>query len=183
MRVRRPGTLGSFSARLGRLAGQDHLPIDPDLDPDDPGEPSREHRRSGADARVRRYHPTVLANIAVGGFFGALARYEVGTALPAHPGAFPLATFGINTSGAFAIGLVLTLILERFPTKAFLRPLTCVGFLGAWTTVSTFSTESVLLVRDSHGMVALVYLVGTLVSGLAATVIGTVLARQIGSTL
>jgi fluoride exporter len=156
-----------------------YLPIDPDLAPDDPGEPSKEHRAVAPRASgVRRGDPAVLAQIGVGGFLGALARYEVGLTFPAPPGGFPTAIFVINTSGAFAIGLVLALILERFPRKAFLRPLICVGFLGAWTTVSTVCSDSVLLVRDSRALLAAGYIVATIVCGLAATLLGVGLGRR-----
>jgi CrcB protein len=137
------------------------LPIDPDL-----------------DAAARRADPKVIGSIGLGGFLGALARYEVGLALPTRAGGFPTATFLTNTSGAFVIGLMLTVILERFPSHPYLRPLTCIGFLGAWTTVSTFVTESAVLVKDGHASVAVAYMVATIVCGLSGTTVGIALARR-----
>jgi CrcB protein len=166
-----------FLDRLLRAIGRDDaLPIDPDLDLDDPGAPSPTHRPAGAP--VRRSDSAVLAAIGVGGFFGALARYEVAVTFPVRSGGFPLTTFGINTSGALAIGLILTVIVERLPPNRFLRPLTCVGFLGAWTTVSTFATESAVLIKDGHALTALAYILATVLAGLSATAVGIAVARR-----
>ncbi len=160
-----------------RATEQRGLPIDPDLDPNDPGEPGSEHRPSRG--QVHRANPAVLGSIALGGFLGALARYEVGVAFPAHTGGFPAATFVVNTSGAFAIGLVLTLILERFASRTLARPFACVGFLGSWTTVSTLASDSVLLTRDGRLLLAVGYVVSTLVCGVSATAVGIWVARRI----
>jgi fluoride exporter len=164
---------------LGRQAfgREGNPPIDPDLDPNDPGEPGREHRPSRG--QVRRANPSILGSIAAGGFLGALARYEVGIAFPAYPGGFPTATFVVNTSGAFAIGVVLTLILERFSSRTLARPFACVGFLGAWTTVSTLAADSVLLTRDGRILLAVGYVASTLVCGITATAVGIWAARRI----
>lgn len=162
--------------RLRRAFGwDDPLPIDPDLDVDDPGEPTRTHRPSAV--RVHRRDPAVLCAIAVGGFLGALARYGVALSFPAAAGGFPLTTFAINASGAFTIGVVLTVILERLPPNPVLRPLLCVGFLGAWTTVSTFATESAVLIKDGFLLTALAYMGATLIAGVSATALGIAIGR------
>ena len=86
-------------------------PVDPDLEPGDAAEPGRGHRR--APVPVHRRHAGVLLAIAAGGFLGALARYELELTWPPHSGTFPASTFVINTSGAFLLGLVLTVSIER----------------------------------------------------------------------
>src|SRR5947207_6810375 len=83
------------------------LPIDPDLAPDDPGEPSPTHHPLVHVDRTR--HTDVLAAVGAGGFLGALGRYELGLAWPTPAGHFQSTTFTINISGAFVLGLVLTL--------------------------------------------------------------------------
>jgi len=166
----------SLSGLLSRVVGRDRFPIDPDLDPSDPGEPSSTHRPRRAE--VHRAQPAIVGSIAAGGFLGALARYEVGLALPEHAGGFPVGTFLINTSGAFAIGLVLTMILERLSHGSLLRPFACVGFLGAWTTVSTVASDSVLLVRDGRPLVAAGYVAATLACGIPAAALGIWVARR-----
>jgi CrcB protein len=166
--------------RLGRIFGVgDPLPIDPDLAPDDPSTPGSTHRP--ATFGIHRTDPRVLGWIAIGGFAGTLARYGVVVAFPTASGVFPWTTFTINTSGAFLLGLVLTVILERRPqAPRFIRPLACVGFLGAWTTMSTLALECDLLTKDRHAIVAVTYLVATLVSGITAAALGLAIGRPHG---
>ena len=114
-----------------------------------------------------------------GGFLGALARYELGLAWPTAAGHFPWTTFSINVSGAFVLGLTLTLLLERVGSTRYVRPFFCVGVLGAWTTMSTLAVESDLLVKDGHATTALVYILATLVVGVSATWVGVALARAL----
>lgn len=119
----------------------------------------------------------MLAAVGSGGFLGALGRYELGLTWPTAAGHFPWTTFTINVSGAFVLGLVLTLLLERFGPTRFVRPFFCVGVLGAWTTMSTFAVESDLLVKDGRAATAVVYVLATVVVGVAATWVGVALAR------
>src|SRR5947199_2557034 len=157
-----------------RLAHHDaRLPIDPDLAPDDPGEPSPTHHPTVHVHRARQLD--VVAAVGAGGFVGALGRYELGLAWPTAPGHFPWTTFTINISGAFLLGLVLTLLLERVGAPRYVRPLFCVGVLGAWTTMSTFAVEGDLLIKDGHSATALAYVVATVVVGIAATLVGVVI--------
>ena len=112
-----------------------------------------------------------------GGFLGALGRYELGLAWPTRAGHFPWTTFTINISGAFLLGLVLTLLLERVGAPRYVRPFFCVGVLGAWTTMSTFAVEGDLLVKDGHTPTALLYVLATLIFGVGATWVGVAVAR------
>jgi CrcB protein len=102
----------------------------------------------------------------------------VGLAWPTAAGHFPWATFTINTSGAFLLGLILTLLLERVGPTRYLRPFICVGVLGAWTTMSTFAVEADLLVKDAHAGAAVAYVVATVVAGLAVAWFGCAAARR-----
>lgn len=158
-----------------RLGADDGLPIDPDLDPSDPGEPARQHRPAGR--HVRRVHRGLVLAVATGGFLGALARYETELAWPVHGGHFPMSTFVINTSGAFLLGLTLTATLLRVGTWQVFRFFACVGVLGAWTTMSTVAVEADTLVRSGSVGTAALYLIATLVCGVAAAATGTVLGR------
>ncbi len=154
------------------------LPVDPDLAPDDPGEPSRT-RVHGAPVR-RLAHPSVLLAIFLGGALGSLARYEAELAWSTRRGSVPWATLLINTTGALFLGVVLTLVLEHPAAPRLLRPFLCVGFTGAWTTMSTFALESDLLVQDGHGAVAVLYVGLTLVLGVASAMVGIALGRRFG---
>jgi CrcB protein len=119
----------------------------------------------------------VLAAVGAGGFLGAVGRYELGLSWPTAPGRFPWATFTINISGAFLLGFVLTLLLERAGATRYVRPFFCVGVLGAWTTMSTFAVEADLLIKDGHAPTALFYVVATVIVGVVVTVAGVALAR------
>lgn len=171
------GRPGRFWRSLGR---DDRLPIDPELSPDDPGEPSVAHQPSRSV--LHRRDPRVLAAIAAGGFIGATGRYGVGLAWPTAAGAFPAATFTINTSGAFALGFLLTVILERVVTWRwrwrYLQAFACIGVLGAWTTMSTLATEADVLLKDGYVTQAVAYMSATLIAGLCATATGIALGRR-----
>ena len=175
-----PGRGRDLRRRLAHILGaDDRLPIDPDLEPVDPSEPARGHRR--VPVPVRRRHPGVLLAIAAGGFLGALARYELELSWPVRPGTFPVSTFVINTSGAFLLGLVLTVSMERERSRArswrYVRLFACVGVLGAWTTMSTVAVEADTLVRAADAAVAAAYLAATIAAGIAAAAVGTATGR------
>ena len=132
--------------------------------------------RSGPSLRRQ---PRVVAAVALGGALGGPARYGISQAVQITPGTFPWGTFWTNVSGSFALGLVLAYLLERFPPSRFLRPFVGTGFLGAYTTYSTFAVETDLLVKNGHLGVAVAYVVGSLAAGFTAVWTGMVLARVI----
>jgi CrcB protein len=154
------------------------IPIDPDLAPSDPAEPSvgRTH-----PVAARRWHgraqPDVLAVIAAGGMLGATARFKLAEALPTRPGHFPWATFWTNVSGSFLLGLLLVLILERFPPTRYLRPFLATGIIGAYTTMSTYLVETAVLIKDGHAATGLIYGLGSLAAGLALAYAGIIVGR------
>ncbi|MGI9120506.1 MAG: fluoride efflux transporter CrcB [Acidimicrobiales bacterium] len=163
--------------RRRRPSGE--LPVDPDLDGADLAEPGADHHRAprhGERARGRA-EPTVLGAIALGGALGASARYGVAQLIHVSPDGFPWATFWTNISGSFALGLILALVLERFPPSRYLRPFVATGFLGAYTTYSTFAVETILLVMDGRPGLALAYAAASLVGGFAAAWAGIWAAR------
>ena len=134
---------------------------------------------SGAAVPARRPQPQVLAAIAAGGALGAPARYALSGLVHVGEGGVPWATFGINVSGSFALGLVLILVIERFPPSRYPQPFFATGFLGAYTTFSTFAVEIDLLIKDGHLLTALVYAAASLSAGLAAVWAGTAVARRL----
>jgi CrcB protein len=93
------------------------------------------------------------------------------------PGSFPWATFTINVTGSFVLGALLTLIVERWPPSLYVRAFAVVGFLGAYTTFSTYMVEAVTLTKDHHADIAAVYVLSSLVVGLTAVYLGMSLAR------
>ena len=119
----------------------------------------------------------MLGAIALGGALGGPARYGVAQLVHVAPEGFPWATFWTNISGSFALGLFLALVLERFPPSRYLRPFVATGFLGAYTTYSTFAVETVLLAKDGHPGVALTYAAASVMGGFGVAWAGIWAAR------
>jgi len=118
--------------------------------------------------------------VGLGGFLGANARYWLGGWVAARWGtAFPWATFVINITGSFVLGLFVTLITERFAVAhaPTLRLIVAIGFIGAYTTFSTFEFETLALVETATWLQAFANAFGSLVVGFAAVWLGVVLAR------
>jgi len=119
--------------------------------------------------------------VGVGGFLGANARYWLGEWVQARWGAaFPWATFLINVSGSFVLGLLVALLAARtaFPHAPVLRLALAVGFLGAYTTFSTFTMETLTLMSGGAWLRAFGNMFGSLAAGMLAVWLGTTLGRQ-----
>ena len=122
---------------------------------------------------------TVLA-ISIGAVLGANARYFLGSWISERFGSgFPLGTLVINVSGSFVIGLVLALIGERLVVADWWRPLVAIGFLGSYTTFSTFSYETLALAEAGSWGLASLNVVGSVGGSLLGVYLGTVAARAI----
>jgi CrcB protein len=150
--------------------GFDRFPIDPDIEPE-----PRPRRRS----RWPRLQAGVVLAVFVGGFFGGLARYGIGEAFPAPTDRFPWPTFAINLSGAFALALLLVLVLEVLPPTRFVRPAIGTGFLGAYTTFSSLAVSTDQLLAHGHVGVAVAYPILSLFGGLACASFGLVVGRSL----
>lgn len=100
--------------------------------------------------------------VGIGGAFGALARFQLGKILSgkAHT-AFPFGTFWINLSGALLLG-----VLTSMDTGSSVYRLLGDGFLGAYTTFSTFMYEGITLIQGNEKRNALLYLVASLILGM-----------------
>jgi fluoride exporter len=118
--------------------------------------------------------------VGAGGAVGAVLRYYItltGLARAAAP--FPSATFVINVTGSFVIGFFLTLITERVPVNPHLRLAVVVGFVGAYTTFSTFEYETAKLVEGKDYLYAFLYVVLSFAVGFGAVYAGMVAARRV----
>lgn len=155
---------------MSATAGDRHRP-----ELDAPSEPSAGARRR----RLDRIQADVLAAVAAGGALGAPARYEVTRLVHVAPGTFPWSTFWTNVTGSLALGFVLVVVAERFPPTRYLRPFFATGFLGAYTTFSTFMVESVTLTKDGHAVVAGTYLLASVATGFPAVWAGIVAGRLV----
>ena len=116
--------------------------------------------------------------VAVGGALGAVSRYSFGlVALALFGNRFPWATLGVNVVGSFLIGLAAVLIGDRIVDGELWRPLIIVGFLGAFTTFSAFSLDTLLLLQQGNYNTALAYMLGSVALCLGGTVSGMQLAK------
>ncbi len=115
--------------------------------------------------------------VGIGGFIGANARFIVGTWIGQKWGtAFPYGTFIINISGCFILGLFQTLTMQ-FAWNDYWRLLIAIGFVGAYTTFSTFEYESLQLVVQGTSPRAALNIFVSVVLGFAAAYLGVVVAR------
>lgn len=128
---------------------------------------------------MTRGNGPALAAVALGGALGAPARMGIAQLVHVSPAGFPWPTFWTNVTGSFALGIVVALMIERFPPSRFLRPFVATGFLGAYTTYSTFAVESVLLTRGGHLVPAFAYVASSLLAGLVAVRWGMWAGRKV----
>ena len=133
-----------------------------------------EFRPARPGARVR---PGVVFAIALGGALGAPARYGMAQWIHVAKDTFPWATFWTNISGAFVLGLFLTVMIQRFPAPTYPRPFFAIGFLGAFTTFSTMAVETVTLVKDGHALLGIGYSCISVGLGLAVAYAGILAGR------
>jgi CrcB protein len=118
--------------------------------------------------------------IALGGALGTVARYWVGTTVSGRLGArFPYGTFVVNISACLVIGFVVTFLGRRVEINPVWRYLVPIGFVGAYSTFSTYEWETLATLRSGAFVLAAFYALGSLVLGLAAVWGGSLLAELI----
>ena len=120
--------------------------------------------------------------VAVGGAIGSVLRFLIASRSVQWFGVgFPWGTFAVNVSGAFAIGFVLQLAETRAGFPPYVRLFVATGVLGGYTTFSAFAYETYLLSRDALNAQSLWYAFGSVVAGVAAVLLGILLARLVFS--
>ena len=117
--------------------------------------------------------------VALGGALGSMSRYAVSGWVAERFPSFPWGTLTVNVVGALIIGFFLTLAQERSLISPQLRIFFATGFLGGFTTFSTFSWETMALFRDGSLEQGLFNVVGSLAAGLIAVAAGITLARLV----
>jgi CrcB protein len=116
--------------------------------------------------------------IAIGGALGAIARYQVATMIQVRVAAgFPWGTFCVNVSGCLVMGIATTLLTERLVVNPHWRFLIPIGFVGAYTTFSTFELELFRANTEGAWLIGGAYLVGSVLAGYIALWLGVILAR------
>ncbi|MCW3157241.1 FluC/FEX family fluoride channel [Micropruina sonneratiae] len=133
-------------------------------------------------AAARRLPGGRSAVVLVGGTIGTAFRAALEAAFPAQPGGWPWATFLINLSGAFLLGLLLETLSRRGPdvgVRQYLRLGVGTGVMGGYTTYSTFAVETVRLLEHGAVLAALGYAVASVLLGLAGALGGMLLAGRL----
>ena len=116
--------------------------------------------------------------IAVGGALGAIARYQLAAVIQARvPVGFPYGTFVVNVSGCLIMGFVTALLTERLVVHPNWRYLIPIGFIGAYTTFSTFELETFRAVTDGAWRMAATNVAGSCLAGYVSLWAGFVAAR------
>jgi fluoride exporter len=117
--------------------------------------------------------------VLIGGGTGALARYVAASAIMTRfGGKFPLGTLAINVTGSFLIGFLMTILTERFKVDPRWRILLVVGFLGGYTTFSSFEWETYTAVREGELWAGMLNVVSSVMLGYVAVWLGSMLARR-----
>jgi CrcB protein len=122
--------------------------------------------------------------VALGGAVGAVARYWIGGLVSSRwPAQFPLGTFVINVTGSFIIGCFLTLASERLTLHPHWRLLIAVGFVGAYTTFSTFEYETLKLIEEGNVLNAVGNVVLSVAVGFIAVWLGVTATRRLDAPM
>lgn len=118
--------------------------------------------------------------IAAGGALGAIARYWVGSTIGGRMGSrFPYGTLVVNITACLIIGFSLTYLGKRVEINPAWRYFIPIGFIGAYSTFSTYEWETLSTLRSGAFALSALYAVGSLVLGLAATWFGAIVAETI----
>jgi CrcB protein len=118
--------------------------------------------------------------VGLGGFAGAISRYLVdGFVSDRTAGAFPWGTLAVNATGSFLLGLLFAMTTERAILPAEVRGPVMIGFIGAYTTFSTYMLESWGLIESGSYLPAVANLGGSVVIGLVAVAAGLTIGRAI----
>ncbi len=118
--------------------------------------------------------------VGVAGFFGAMSRYWLdGWVSRLTGGGFPWGTFVVNVTGCFLVGVLTTVLTERLLPHPSVRIAVTVGFVGAYTTFSTFAYESLRQMQDGAVGMAVANVMASVVVGIAAAWIGVVVGRAV----
>ena len=118
--------------------------------------------------------------VALGGSLGALSRYGVDTWIEQRSESlFPWATFVINMTGCFAVGILIAAIVDRHNAPQWLRTGLVVGFCGGYTTFSTFAQESLDLIEARDVVIAATYVVASVGIGIVAVLVGNRVGRLV----
>lgn len=117
--------------------------------------------------------------VGIGGALGAMARYGVGTTLPAPGNGFPAATLLINIAGSVAMGVLVGVLAKTTPQfQNEIRLFVAVGLFGGFTTFSSFSLDSIFLIERGEFVLATAYIVGSVLLAVTGLWLGLLAMRM-----
>lgn len=117
--------------------------------------------------------------VAIGGGLGSVLRFWVGTFVGGRVGArFPYGTFLINCTASFLIGFIITVLAEKTEWNPNLRYLIPIGFIGGYSTFSTFEYETFRVVQDGQVLTGILYVVLSVIVGFIAVWLGVLAGRM-----
>ena len=122
---------------------------------------------------------SILGVVAVGGAIGSMARYAVSTIQSPTWTGFPYAIFTVNVSGGLVMGILTELMALKFSVSTEVRAFLTTGIMGGYTTFSTFSLESALLIQRQAYVLAVSYVVGSAILSILALFCGLWIIRAI----
>ena len=121
-----------------------------------------------------------ILSVAIGGSVGAVARYLINISpLATVLAKFPLPTFIINIVGSFLIGFLMIVFADKYVVNENIRMAVIVGFLGAFTTFSTFAFDTGQMMREGHWAAAAANLLANNVLGIGAFLLGLAIAQRV----
>jgi len=120
----------------------------------------------------------LLAYLAIGGALGTVARYGLSGLVQSPATAFPWGTLAVNVLGSFALGFLMRYLLGSTVVTPELRVALTVGFCGGFTTMSTFSYETIAMVQEGDLWRVIGYVAGTLGGSMGGVVLGLVTAGR-----
>jgi CrcB protein len=118
--------------------------------------------------------------VALGGALGAMARFALGSFVGNRMGSqWPYGTFIINVSGSFAIGVIMTILAEHTHLSRNWLYLVPIGFIGGYTTFSTFEFETLRLIQDGQVIYAAMNVIVSVFAGFAMVWLGVVAGKML----
>lgn len=122
----------------------------------------------------------IWLSIAIGGALGAMARFGLSQFVTQRwPISYPIATLSINMIGSFCIGMAYVLLAQQEWGGAALKHLLVIGFLGAFTTFSTFSLETLLLLQQERWLAAMSYVSASVLVCIASAALGIWISKSL----
>jgi CrcB protein len=134
------------------------------------------------EKQIRAWRTTLLkyAMVGIGGCLGSILRFWLGNYVGSRMGTrFPYGTFVVNMSGSFLIGLVFAFLTARSQWSPYWRYLIPIGFIGGYTTFSSFEYETLRTIQEGQFGIAFLYVTSSVVLGLAAVWGGMIAGRAL----